>query len=133
MATLAKKDIVDERTSAQRFLDDYDVLTRDNMVLRDENTTLRTENTSLLSEVQMLREELGRMEKRFAHVQGFAVNLTTRLSVIQDTIAVAMKDATAFKIEAVTKEVPEQAKKEVAEVRDIISRLPSNSLPPNKF
>lgn len=139
MALMARKEIQtsDDRSSAQKFLEDYDVLTRDNMVLRDENTTLKTENRSLLAEVSMLREELGRSDRRFIQLQGFAVNLTTRLGVIKETIDVAMNESATQKLDATTVttvEARDHVIKETAEVREIISRLPANSkLPENKF
>ena len=108
---------VDERTAAQRFMDDYDLLVTENKTVANDNSSLRVENASLVSEVQMLREELARTDRDRTRLQGFAANLSTRLAVIQDTIAVAIREAALQKVEAAVVEPTEKIKAETAEGR----------------
>jgi hypothetical protein len=131
--------MVDERTAAQKFMDDYDILVTENKTVANDNASLRVENASLLSEVQMLREELARIDHDRTRLQGFAANLSTRLAVIQDTISVAIREAALHKVEAAVAEIPE--KSGTATLRDLLSaqtnarasHLPSTPLPDNSL
>lgn len=126
---------LDGRSKAAEFLDEHDRLTQEVMLLTDHNTSLVTQNTSLLAEVAMLREELERSDRDRTRLQGFAAALATRLSVIQETISVALNEAAAHKIQPEQKpqekteykpaEIVAEAR-DTAEVRDIVSRLPPN-------
>ena len=89
---------LDGRSSAAQFLEEHDVLTRESASLTEHNSSLISQNSALLSEVTMLREELERSERDRVRLQGFAASLTTRLSVIQETISVAMSESATFSI-----------------------------------
>jgi len=134
---------LDGRSTAAQFLEEHDFLTQEVATLREHNASLMAQNAALLSETNMLREELGRSDKDRTTLQGFAAGLATRLSVIQETIATALRDAAAYKIkpeqkqevqETVAPEAPEPmlatriVERDAAEVRSILSRLPPNSL-----
>ena len=116
---------LDGRSTAAQFLEEHDHLNKEVMSLTDHNNSLIAQNTALLSEVTMLRDELARSDKDRTRIQGFAASLTTRMTVIQETIATAVREAAAYKI------APEEEQQEkesgIAEVRDLISRLPTNS------
>ena len=132
---------LDGRSTAAQFLEEHDFLTQEVATLREHNASLMAQNAALLSETNMLREELARSDKDRTTLQGFAAGLATRLSVIQETISTALRDAAAYKIQPEQKQ-PAQEKTtvaepsepvslvevETAEVRSILSRLPPNSL-----
>ena len=134
---------LDGRSTATQFLEEHDFLTQEVATLREHNASLMAQNAALLSETNMLREELARSDKDRTSLQGFAAGLATRLSVIQETIAIALRDAAAYRIkpeqkqeaqETAAPEVDESTKatniieRDTAEVRGILSRLPPNSL-----
>ena len=114
------------RSSATQFLEEHDHLTKEVMLLTDHNNSLIAQNTALLSEVTMLREELARSDKDRTRIQGFAAALATRLAVVQETITVALREAAAHKIQP--EEDHQTQESEIAEVRNLVSRLPANSL-----
>lgn len=109
------------KSSAQRFLEEHDLLKSETAKLRGDNLSLTTQNTSLLSEVNMLREELERTDQARIKIQGFASQLMARLTVISETIAGAVVAANAFRV--VPEEPPEATQLEVEEARKIVDGL----------
>jgi len=131
------------RSSAAQFLEEHDVLTKEVASLTAHNSSLISQNTGLLAEVTMLRDELERSDRDRVKLQGFAASLATRLSVIQETISVALTDAAAYKIKPEEKQqaVPKVEERPVPplepadaryyivpEVASGVSRLPTNTL-----
>lgn len=125
---------IDPRNTAAMFLQEHDILLGRVADLESRETSLLTQNASLLAEVNMLREELERTDKARIRLQGFSANLTARLDVIQETVAVAMREAAAHGVQpAAPKLTPERDKAEAEEVQDLVARLPQSILPKNKF
>ena len=120
---------IDGRSTAAQFLDEHDHLVSEVMLLTDHNTSLLAQNAALLSEVNMLREELDRSDHDRVRIQGFAAGLAARLSVIQETISVALREAASHKIKP-EKTIQQQKTEDIetAEIRDLVARLPNNVL-----
>lgn len=129
---------LDSRSSAAQFLEEHDILMNEVAGLKEQNCSLNTACASLLAEVAMLREELERTDRARIRLQGFAANLTARLSVINETIAIAIKEAAAHHVDPIPVPMPEplpvtaeNQEAEAVEVLNVIERLPRNVLPPN--
>lgn len=84
---------LNDRSYAQKFMEEYDQILRDAVQHRDDNVNLRVENANLLSEVNMLREAWERSEASRIRLERMSSALVARLGVIQETITVAARDA----------------------------------------
>jgi chromosome segregation ATPase len=113
----------DPRSTAAQFMEEHDYLQRQVVLIEDENKSLKQDVHNLTAEVQMLRDEIERADSERLRLQAFSVGIATRLTVIKETIDGAMREAALHRIEPKQDETVDAAQKEVAEAKEIVSRL----------
>lgn len=134
---------LNDRSYAQKFMEEYDQILRDAVQHRDDNVNLRIENANLLSEVNMLRESWERSEASRIRLERMSSALVARLGVIQDTITVAARDAIKEGTEIPKPKSTEPIVRQIRNVipaeldaadddalRDLVQRLPRVGLMP---
>lgn len=132
---------VDSRGAAVQFLEEHETLLHELADMKEQNVSLRTANASLLAEVKMLREELGRTDRARIRLQGFCASLTARLDVIQETVAVAMKEAVAHQVEPALAPAAAPAPQSLLEMTEahyrpivtLTGSVAATGLPPNNY
>jgi predicted nuclease with TOPRIM domain len=90
-------------------------------------------NANLLAEVDYLRQTLHATSAERDRYKGYAVEITTRLSVIKETILVAEAASREFALKPpMPSEAPQLTAGEVREVEALVAQLPER-LPQNAF
>jgi len=82
----------------QTALDNYLEMERQLMVTRDELAHFQERSLALENENDRLKTELEAVKKERSYLQAYCVNVTTRLDVIQESIAAAKSEALKFSV-----------------------------------
>ena len=121
----------------QRALEDFHLMVDRVAALDDENRVLRSSNVDLMQENQMVREENLRLRGERDRLQAFSVNITTRMSVIKETIDGVVMESRQLAIKPVIPPQPDNAAEDQAEqesARAMVAKLPERErLPVNQF
>lgn len=122
-----------EPNPLQRALDDYHLMEDELAAMRDQFTQSTSMNKDLLRENEWLRESYDKAVLDKNRLQQYAMDLTARLNVIQETIANAVSEARQYAVKPIvpTPDVatPEEKEDRIAE---IVAALPER-LPVNTF
>jgi chromosome segregation ATPase len=121
-----------ERNPMRDALENWEILQSDNDAKDDQIRELTSCNANLLAEVDYLRQTMARLTSERDRYQRYAIELTTRLSTIRESIDQATAASREY---AVKPPVPgyisvgeAEAEKEAKEAADLIARLPQNRL-----
>ena len=112
----------------QQALEGWDLIQSELQIEKDSNKQLFSMNNKLLAEVDYLREKLDQVSTERDRYKTYAVEITTRLQGIKETILMAESGAREFAmkppIPTAGTEIPAH---EVQEVEQIVARLPQNA------
>lgn len=109
-------------------MDGWEQMRADLMIAQDQVRELTSCNAQLLNEVDFLRSELSRRTIAGDRYQRYAVDLTTRLSIIKEAIIAAESASREYAMKPpVPDQTTEMPPEQVEEVQALISRLPQNA------
>ena len=112
----------------QDALENWDLIQSELKIVKDSEKELVSINAKLLAEVDYLREKLDQVSTERDRYKTYAVEITTRLQTIKETILAAEAGAREY---AMRPPVPnagaEMAPHEIKEVEALVGRLPKNA------
>ncbi len=110
-------------------LENWERLQSDLMMAKDESRELNSCNSKLLAEVDYLREKLEQVSLERDRYKSYAIDITSRLSVIKDTIITAEAGAREYALKPpIPTQGAEMTPQEAQEVEQLVARLPVNAL-----
>ena len=121
--------ISDFKNPMQQALENWDLIQSELKIAQDSLKEYVSLNSKLLAEVDYLREKLDSVSLERDRYKTYAVEITTRLQTIKETILAAESGAREY---ALRPPIPnagaEMAAHEVKEVEALVARLPINTL-----
>lgn len=93
----------------QVALDNYNTMERELILVRDELESYRSRCDHLEAQNASLSEELAQVKRERSYLQAYCVNITTRLDVIQESIAAAKSEALKFSVRQGPPPEPEES------------------------
>lgn len=114
----------------QKAMDGWDQMESDLMTAVDELRECKATQAHLLAEVDYLRSQIGKVTTERDRYQRYSIEISTRLSGIKETIAVAELASREFAMKPPVP-MPQEGVAvpagELKQLEEIISRLPQNA------
>jgi predicted nuclease with TOPRIM domain len=132
MNLLSEKEL-EMQNPMREALENWEILQSELETSRDTINELKTMTSSLSAEVDYLRQMLSSVSLERDRYKNYAIEITTRLSGIKESILVAEAGSREFALKPpIPSQSPQMTAGEAREVEALIARLPER-LPQNAF
>jgi predicted nuclease with TOPRIM domain len=132
MNLLSKKEL-EMQNPMREALENWEILQSELNAAKDTIHELETMTASLSAEVDYLRQMLSSVSLERDRYKNYAIEITTRLSGIKESILVAEAGSREFALKPpIPSQAPEMTAGEVKEVEALVAQLPQR-LPQNAF
>jgi predicted nuclease with TOPRIM domain len=132
MNLLSKKEL-EMQNPMREALENWEILQSELNAAKDTIHELETMTSSLSAEVDYLRQMMASVTAERDRYKVYAVEITTRLSGIKESILVAEAGSREFALKPpIPSQAPQMAAGEAEEVRALVAQLPQR-LPQNAF